>query len=74
MGMNISHTLVSGYLFGAGKPYHASILFALIVPQVFFQLKYLLKDPVKYDVIYQASAQPFMVLGLLVTALATSTH
>ncbi|KAG8085270.1 hypothetical protein GUJ93_ZPchr0010g10867 [Zizania palustris] len=34
--------------------------------------KYFLKDPVKYDVKYQASAQPFFVFGLLVTALATS--
>ncbi|RVW32500.1 Chlorophyll synthase, chloroplastic [Vitis vinifera] len=38
--------------------------------EVTFQ--YFLKDPVKYDVKYQASAQPFLVLGLLVTALATS--
>ncbi|KAK7845154.1 chlorophyll synthase [Quercus suber] len=36
------------------------------------QFQYFLEDPVKYDVKYQASAQPFLVLGLLVTALATS--
>uniref|UniRef100_M8CYB3 Chlorophyll synthase, chloroplastic n=1 Tax=Aegilops tauschii TaxID=37682 RepID=M8CYB3_AEGTA len=36
------------------------------------QFQYFLKDPVKYDVKYQASAQPFFVFGLLVTALATS--
>ncbi|KAI8559646.1 hypothetical protein RHMOL_Rhmol04G0189400 [Rhododendron molle] len=61
-----------GYLLGSGKPYYALALLGLILPQVFFQFKYFLKDPVKNDVKYQASAQPFLVLGLLVTALATS--
>ncbi|CAN1134257.1 Chlorophyll synthase, chloroplastic [Linum perenne] len=70
--INITQISIAGYLLGAGKPYHALALLALIVPQVFFQIEYFLKDPVKYDVKYQASAQPFMVLGLLVTALATS--
>ncbi|CAK9139969.1 unnamed protein product [Ilex paraguariensis] len=64
--------LFAGYLLGAGKPYYALALLGLIAPQVFFQFKYFLKDPVKYDVKYQASAQPFLILGLLVTALATS--
>jgi chlorophyll synthase len=63
---------VAGYLLVSGKPYYALALLGLILPQVFFQFKYFLKDPVKYDVKYQASAQPFLVLGLLVTALATS--
>ena len=31
---------------------------------------YLLRDPIKYDVKYQASAQPFLVFGILTTALA----
>ncbi|KAK2389774.1 chlorophyll synthase, chloroplastic [Trifolium repens] len=66
--IDITQLSVAGYLLGAGKPYYALALLALIAPQVFFQFKYFLKDPVKYD----ASAQPFLVLGLLVTALATS--
>ncbi|XP_062095095.1 chlorophyll synthase, chloroplastic [Humulus lupulus] len=70
--IDITQLSVAGYLLGAGKPYYALALLALILPQVFFQFKYFLKDPVKYDVKYQASAQPFLVLGLLVTALATS--
>ncbi|KAK4483782.1 hypothetical protein RD792_010986, partial [Penstemon davidsonii] len=70
--IDITQIAVAGYLLGAGKPYYALALLGLIVPQVFFQLKYFLRDPVKYDVKYQASAQPFLVLGLLVTALATS--
>ncbi|PPD97578.1 hypothetical protein GOBAR_DD05418 [Gossypium barbadense] len=70
--IDITQLSIAGYLLGAGKPYYALALVGLIVPQVVFQFQYFLKDPVKYDVKYQASAQPFLVLGLLVTALATS--
>ncbi|KAK4771298.1 hypothetical protein SAY87_031830 [Trapa incisa] len=70
--VDITQISVAGYLLGAGKSYCALALLALIIPQVVFQFQYFLKDPVKYDVKYQASAQPFFVLGLLVTALATS--
>ena len=42
----------------------------VIVPQITFQDIWLLRDPVAFDVKYQASAQPFLVLGMLVTALA----
>lgn len=70
--IDITQLSVAGYLLGAGKPLYALALLGLIIPQVVFQFQYFLKDPVKYDVKYQASAQPFLVLGLLVTALATS--
>nr|GMC64720.1 chlorophyll synthase, chloroplastic [Ipomoea batatas] len=70
--IDITQLSVAGYLFSVGKPYYALALLGLTAPQIFFQFKYFLKDPVKYDVKYQASAQPFLVLGLLVTALATS--
>ncbi|XP_019161091.1 PREDICTED: chlorophyll synthase, chloroplastic-like isoform X2 [Ipomoea nil] len=70
--IDVTQISVAGYLLGAGKPYYALALLGLIVPQVFFQFKYFLRDPVKYDVKYQACAQPFLILGLLVTALATS--
>ncbi|THF95634.1 hypothetical protein TEA_015244 [Camellia sinensis var. sinensis] len=93
--IDVTQLSVAGYLLGAGKPFYALALLGLILPQVFFQFKYFLKDPVKYDVKYQvsisfpnmmvldyyksalkcwtiASAQPFLILGLLVTALATS--
>ncbi|XP_042943070.1 chlorophyll synthase, chloroplastic-like isoform X4 [Carya illinoinensis] len=70
--IDITQISIAGYLLGVGKPYYALALLALIIPQVVFQFQYFLKDPVKYDVKYQASAQPFLVLGLLVTALATS--
>lgn len=39
-------------------------------PQIFFQIKYFLPDPIANDVKYQASAQPFLVFGLLTTGLA----
>lgn len=38
--------------------------------QIFFQVKYFIPDPIKNDVKYQASAQPFLVFGLLTTGLA----
>ncbi|CAA2971865.1 chlorophyll synthase, chloroplastic [Olea europaea subsp. europaea] len=70
--IDITQLSVAGYLLASGKQYYALALLGLIAPQVFFQFKYFLKDPVKYDVKYQASAQPFLILGLLVTALAVS--
>ncbi|VVB05391.1 unnamed protein product [Arabis nemorensis] len=70
--IDITQLSVAGYLLASGKPYYALALLALIIPQIVFQFKYFLKDPVKYDVKYQASAQPFLVLGIFVTALASS--
>ncbi|MCY7274028.1 MAG: chlorophyll synthase ChlG, partial [Phormidesmis sp. CAN_BIN44] len=49
---------------------YAVILILLIIPQITFQDMYFLRDPLKNDVKYQASAQPFLVLGMLVAALA----
>eukprot|EP00258_Populus_trichocarpa_P027226 XP_024443245.1 chlorophyll synthase, chloroplastic isoform X2 [Populus trichocarpa] len=51
--IDITQISVAGYLLGAGKPYYALALLGLIIPQVFFQFQYFLKDPVKYDVRYQ---------------------
>jgi len=42
----------------------------LIVPQITFQDMYFLRSPLENDVKYQASAQPFLVLGMLVAGLA----
>ena len=57
-------------LIGIGQHFAAVLLVLLIVPQITFQDIWLLRDPVAVDVKYQASAQPFLVLGMLVTALA----
>ncbi len=53
-----------------GQHFAAVLLVLLIIPQITFQDIWLLRDPVAFDVKYQASAQPFLVLGMLVTALA----
>eukprot|EP01026_Neomeris_dumetosa_P032639 TRINITY_DN25946_c0_g1_i15.p3 TRINITY_DN25946_c0_g1~~TRINITY_DN25946_c0_g1_i15.p3 ORF type:complete len:254 (+),score=31.32 TRINITY_DN25946_c0_g1_i15:170-931(+) len=69
--IDITQLSVAAYLyFGLDKPIYTAVLLALIAPQIFFQFKYIIPDPVANDVKYQASAQPFLVFGLLTTALA----
>jgi chlorophyll/bacteriochlorophyll a synthase len=65
---------VAAYLYGIGEPYYALALLALILPQVYFQATLLLPDPVANDVKYQASAQPFLVFGILATGLCVGHH
>jgi chlorophyll synthase len=61
---------VAAYLYwGLGETTYAAVLLALILPQMALQAKYIIPDPVANDVKYQASAQPFLVFGLLCTAL-----
>ncbi len=57
-------------LISIGQNLASVILILLIIPQITFQDIWLLRNPLKYDVKYQASAQPFLILGMLVTALA----
>jgi len=73
----ISAAMIDGFqlamvavLIAIGQHFAAVLLVLLIVPQITFQDIWLLRDPVAFDVKYQASAQPFLVLGMLVTALA----
>lgn len=61
-------------LYGIGEHSYAYGIAALVLPQMLLQQKYFLKDPVKYDVKYQASAQPFLVLGIFVAALGIGHH
>ena len=66
---------IAAYLaFGLHEPVYGAVLLALIAPQVFAQFKYFLPDPVANDVKYQASAQPFLVFGLLTAGLAIGHH
>ncbi|NJK41142.1 MAG: chlorophyll synthase ChlG [Acaryochloridaceae cyanobacterium SU_2_1] len=58
------------FLIGIHENLYAVILILLVIPQITFQDMYFLRDPVKNDVKYQASAQPFLVLGTLVAGLA----
>jgi chlorophyll synthase len=53
---------------------YAAVLLALILPQMYFQATLLLVDPIQNDVKYQASAQPFLVFGILATALCVGHH
>ncbi|KAI9077733.1 hypothetical protein K1719_040219 [Acacia pycnantha] len=53
--IDITHISVAGYLLGAGKPYYALALLALIILQVILQFQYFLKDPLKYDVKFQVN-------------------
>jgi len=61
---------IAGYLISIHQNLYATILLLLIIPQITFQDMYFLRDPLKNDVKYQASAQPFLVLGMLVAGLA----
>jgi len=72
--IDVTQLGVAAYLYSIGETNYANILMGLILPQIFLQNKYLLKDPIKYDVQYQASAQPFFVFGILDTALAMGHH
>jgi chlorophyll synthase len=61
---------IAGYLLSIHQNLYAVILILLVIPQITFQDMYFLRNPLENDVKYQASAQPFLVLGMLVTALA----
>ncbi|XHX80016.1 MAG: chlorophyll synthase ChlG [Stenomitos frigidus ULC029] len=61
---------IAAYLVSIHENLYAAILLLLVIPQITFQDMYFLRDPLKNDVKYQASAQPFLVLGMLVAALA----
>jgi chlorophyll synthase len=65
---------VAAYLYALGETTYAAILLALILPQVYFQATLLLPDPINNDVKYQASAQGFLVFGILTTGLAIGHH
>ncbi|KAL6757322.1 UbiA prenyltransferase family-domain-containing protein [Haematococcus lacustris] len=69
--IDVTQLGVAAYLWqGLHQPTYAAVLLGLILPQIFFQFKYFLPDPIANDVKYQASAQPFLVFGLLTTGLA----
>eukprot|EP00184_Porphyridium_aerugineum_P006359 CAMPEP_0184707212 /NCGR_PEP_ID=MMETSP0313-20130426/37155_1 /TAXON_ID=2792 /ORGANISM="Porphyridium aerugineum, Strain SAG 1380-2" /LENGTH=374 /DNA_ID=CAMNT_0027168787 /DNA_START=2108 /DNA_END=3232 /DNA_ORIENTATION=- len=72
--IDVFQVLVAGILYAVGEQEYAAALLAMILPQMYFQQKYFLKDPIANDVKYQASAQPFLVLGILITGLAIGHH
>ncbi len=68
--IDIFQGAIAGYLVYIHQNLYATILILLVIPQIVFQDMYFLRDPLKNDVKYQASAQPFLVLGMLVAGLA----
>lgn len=70
LAIDVFQAGIAGYLISIHQNLYAVILILLIVPQITFQDMYFLRNPLENDVKYQASAQPFLVLGMLVTALA----
>ncbi len=61
---------IGAYLLSLHENVYGAIVLLLIVPQIVFQKIYFLPDPLNNDVKYQASAQPFLVLGMLLTGIA----
>jgi chlorophyll/bacteriochlorophyll a synthase len=72
--VTITQLGVAAYLYAIQEPYYALALLALILPQIYFQATLLLPDPIANDVKYQASAQPFLVFGILATGLCVGHH
>jgi len=68
--IDVFQIAIGAFLVSLHENLYATILLLLVIPQITLQDMYFLKDPLKNDVKYQASAQPFLVLGMLVTALA----
>lgn len=70
LAIDIFQIGIAAYLVAIHENLYATILMLLVIPQITFQDMYFLRDPLKNDVKYQASAQPFLVLGMLVAGLA----
>jgi chlorophyll synthase len=68
--IDVFQAAIAGYLISIGQNLYATILLLLVIPQITFQDMYFLRNPLENDVKYQASAQPFLVLGMLVAGLA----
>ena len=68
--IDVFQLLMVGVLIAINQHFASVILVLLIIPQLTFQDIWLLRDPLAFDVKYQASAQPFLIMGMLVTALA----
>ncbi len=70
LAIDIFQAGIAVYLMSIHQNLYAAILLLLIIPQITFQDMYFLRNPLENDVKYQASAQPFLVLGMLVAGLA----
>jgi chlorophyll/bacteriochlorophyll a synthase len=70
LAIDIFQIGIAAYLIFIHQNLYAAILILLVIPQITFQDMYFLRNPLENDVKYQASAQPFLVLGMLVAGLA----
>jgi chlorophyll synthase len=68
--IDVFQVAMAAYLISIHQNLYGVLLVLLIIPQITFQDMYFLRNPLENDVKYQASAQPFLVLGMLVTGLA----
>jgi chlorophyll/bacteriochlorophyll a synthase len=68
--IDIFQIAIGLYLITIHQNLYATILLLFVIPQITFQDMYFLRNPLENDVKYQASAQPFLVLGMLVAAIA----
>jgi chlorophyll/bacteriochlorophyll a synthase len=68
--IDVFQVAIAAYLVYIHENLYAAILILLVIPQMTFQDMYFLRDPLANDVKYQASAQPFLVFGMLVAGLA----
>lgn len=68
--IDVFQIAIALYLMTIHQNLYATILLLFVIPQITFQDMYFLRNPLENDVKYQASAQPFLVLGMLVAALA----
>ncbi len=56
--IDVTQLGVAAYLaFGLHQTTYAAVLLGLILPQIFFQVKYFLPDPIENDVTYQVSTK-----------------
>ena len=72
--ISITQLAVAAYLAAIGEGLYAKILLGLLLPQVYLLATLLLKDPINNDVKFQGASQPFLVFGILATALAVGHH
>ena len=66
--------VVASYLLVIGEQGTAAFVLSMLAPQIYFQSSLLLKDPLANDVEYMTKSQPFLLFGLVATALCIGQH
>ncbi|MDX2129881.1 MAG: chlorophyll synthase ChlG [Chloroherpetonaceae bacterium] len=71
--INVGQVMAALYLLFLGFPIHAMLVFFMILPQIFLQIKFV-ENPKERDVWYNAIAQNFLVGGMFISALAIASQ